>query len=176
MLSIPIIIVAVLSAICIFTGQPIFEIPTDPSFHFGLITVSSIFAGFLFTNYSLLPGIVQTELGKKIEATNLIDNRNQYIQHGIRCAVISILAGVFLSIDFSENIDEFVTNKLVCLPNILIYTEIVFMIFTVIFFTVSMYKMNILIKATYRNSDKKPYTKSKVNKLKELFGKPKSPK
>ena len=49
-------------------GAPLLIVADDPSFHFNLITVNALFGGFLYTNYSLLLGLLDNSI---VEAARL---------------------------------------------------------------------------------------------------------
>ncbi|MFR1479561.1 MAG: hypothetical protein ACLSB9_29660 [Hydrogeniiclostridium mannosilyticum] len=55
----------------------------DPSFHFNLITVNALFGGFLYTNYSLLLGLLDNSIVEKVKNTKIISKRNSHILKGI---------------------------------------------------------------------------------------------
>ena len=71
-------------------------IPNDHAFHFNLITVNALFGGFLYTNYSLLFGVLDHQIIKKVAGTNIIKKRNSHILRGIVCATFSVISGLFI--------------------------------------------------------------------------------
>ena len=54
----PAIIAVVCTVFVLTTNKAAVVVPDDESFHFNLITVNALFGGFLYTNYSLLIGIL----------------------------------------------------------------------------------------------------------------------
>ena len=68
----------------------------DPSFHFNLITVNALFGGFLYTNYSLLLGLLDNSIVEKVKNTKIISKRNSHILKGIIYATVSVMAGLYL--------------------------------------------------------------------------------
>ena len=77
-------------------GEPLLIVADDPSFHFNLITVNALFGGFLYTNYSLLLGLLDNSVVEKVKNTKIISKRNSHILKGIICATVSVIAGLYL--------------------------------------------------------------------------------
>lgn len=137
-----------------------FQLTNDSSFHFNLITVNALFGGFLFTNYSLLVGILDHPLVKKIEKTDIIKKRNSHILRGIICAVISVVSGILIVLFPAKcTLMQFI------LVSFLENAEIVFMAFLIIYFLLSLYEMQKLIKVIHHSSDNEEI--KKIDKLKE---------
>ena len=76
------------------TNKAAVVVPDDESFHFNLITVNALFGGFLYTNYSLLIGILDNPQVKKAQNTEIISKRNSHILHGIVYATVSVVSGL----------------------------------------------------------------------------------
>lgn len=162
----PVICTLIGWAITISSKEIWFQLPSDSSFHFNLITVNALFGGFLFTNYSLLVGILDHPLIKKIEKTDIIKKRNSHILRGIICAVVSVISGIiivlfpakctliqFIIVSFFEN------------------SEIIFMAFLIIYFLLSLYEMQKLIKVLHHSTDDKEV--KEIDELKEQLKKKK---
>ncbi len=131
-----------------FSGRAIIPIPTDPSFHFNLITVNALFGGFLYTNYSLLVGLFDNKIIEKIRNTKIISKRNDHIHCGIINATISVIAGVYLVLFPTPS------GPLFTMVNLYIQiVEVVFMGFQILYFLLSLKEMTILISALNRPSD-----------------------
>lgn len=77
-------------------GSPVFIGDTNPSFHFDLITVNALFGGFLYTNYSLLIGILDNSIIEKVKNTDIIGKRNSHILKGIVYATVSVIGRFIL--------------------------------------------------------------------------------
>lgn len=75
-------------------GSPWIIVPSDSSFHFNLITVNALFGGFLYTNYSLLIGLLDNRIVEKVRHTDIISNRNSHILKGIIYATSSVVGMV----------------------------------------------------------------------------------
>lgn len=71
--------------------EPWFTVPLEPSFHFSLITVTAIFGGFLYTNYSLLIGLLDNKIITQLTGTTIIEKRNRHILNGIIYATVSVI-------------------------------------------------------------------------------------
>lgn len=166
LIVIPSLLTLALSFLSKFTGFTLFNIPTESSFHFNLITINSIFAGFLYTNYSLLLSLADKELIKKLQNTSIIDKRNSHILNGILCSIISIVAGMVIAIFWgstdgapsAQNTDGFAT--ILCKN-----AEIIFMVFSLALFLLSIKEIHILIKAVNKNKDK--LSEQQIEELKE---------
>lgn len=145
-------------------GVPILILPTDVSFHFNLITVNALFGGFLYTNYSLLLGLLDNSIVEKVKHTKIINKRNSHILKGILYATISVAAGLYLVLTptdgpfVQEVIRYFMENA-----------EIVFMAFLIFYFLLSLKEMNVLISAIHNTNGAK--TNEEIKELKEKLGK-----
>jgi hypothetical protein len=169
---IPVIAILILSAISVFTGFTLFTVPTNTDLHFGLITICSIFAGFLYTNYSLLLDFSMTDLATKIKNTNIIPKRNRHITCGIICSIISIISGLLLSIDFNEILSDFIYNKFPWLTYTIYCTEIIYIFMTIILFLISLFEMKQLINS--RNIVSSQINNETINKVKQQLKKEKT--
>ena len=138
------------------------NVPLDSSFHFNLITVNALFGGFLYTNYSLLIGLVDKEIIREVQNTDIIPKRNSHILKGIIYSVISVFSGlclVFLS-------DSNLVGKVWKLIEVIaINTEGVFMVFCILYFALSLNEMYRLVNNINKSPDKK--SKEKIGELRE---------
>lgn len=141
-----------------------FQLSCDSSFHFNLITVNALFGGFLYTNYSLLIGILDHPIIKKVEKTDIIKKRNSHILRGIVCAVISVVSGILIVLFPSK-----CTPVQFTIVSFFENAEIIFMAFLIIYFLLSLYEMQKLIKAIHPSSDDEEV--KEIDKLKEKFKK-----
>lgn len=71
-------------------------------FHFNLITINSIIAGFSFTNLGILISLSDADLVKKISGTSIIPRKNKVLI----MSVISCCISIFLSLIFVLKLDE----------------------------------------------------------------------
>lgn len=125
------------------------QLPNDDSFHFNLITVNALFAGFLYTNYSLLIGVLDNKIIEKVSSTSIIPKRNQHILNGIVNASLSVMASLYIIL--VPDYDFFLLNML---RYFMCNVEIICMIFLIIYFLLSLYEMNQLFKAVYKPKNK----------------------
>ena len=142
------------------TDRALLLIPDDTSFHFNLITVNALFGGFLYTNYSLLIGLLDNSIIEKVRNTNIIEKRNTHILKGIVFATGSVVAGLFMVLTPIG-----LSGMLKILRCFMLNVEIVFMAFLIIYFLLSLYEMNILIKNT--NNPKGKKSEEEIIALKE---------
>ncbi len=157
-----------LPIICSFIGWIVtivskelwFDLPCDTSFHFNLITVNALFGGFLYTNYSLLIGILDHPIIKKVEKTDIIKKRNSHILKGIVCAVVSAVSGILIVL-FPQKCTTLQFATISFLEN----AEIVFMAFLILYFLLSLYEMQKIIKVIHPSSNTKEI--KEIERLKE---------
>ncbi len=135
-------------------------ITMETSFHFNLITVNALFGGFLYTNYSLLIGLIDNPTIQKVQSTNIIQKRNSHILKGIIYAIISIIAGLYVIV---SNPGCLFIQKL--LYSFALNAEVVFMVFLIIYFGLSLYEMNQLVKSVFSTTAKR--SDEEMNALKE---------
>ena len=126
-------------------GSPVFIGDTNPSFHFDLITVNALFGGFLYTNYSLLIGILDNSILEKVKNTDIIGKRNSHILKGIVYTRNSKVWRIVYC--FMQN------------------AEIIFMAFLIIFFLLSLKEMSALIRAIHSDSGAK--SKKEIQELRD---------
>lgn len=131
-------------------GVPLLIVSTDASFHFNLITVNALFGGFLYTNYSLLLGLLDNSIIGKITHTKIINKRNSHILKGIIYATISVIAGLYLVLVPTSN--SIVQRVIRCFME---NAEIVFMAFLIFYFLLSLKEMNVLINTIHNTAGAK---------------------
>jgi len=141
-------------------GSPWIIIPSDVSFHFNLITVNALFGGFLYTNYSLLIGLLDNRIVEKVKHTDIINNRNSHILKGIIYATSSVVTGLYMvlvplgSSSISKIMNCFMQNA-----------EIAFMAFLILYFLLSLKEMSELVGAIHSQEGTK--TKKDIAALKD---------
>lgn len=144
----------------LYGGEPLLIVSEDPSFHFNLITVNALFGGFLYTNYSLLLGLLDNSIVEKVKNTKIISKRNTHILKGIIYATVSVIAGLYLVLvptgdsKFLRAIYCFMQNA-----------EISFMAFLILYFLLSLKEMSVLVGAIHNNKGTK--TDKEIEILKE---------
>lgn len=142
-------------------GKPLLIVSEDSSFHFNLITVNALFGGFLYTNYSLLLGVLDNAIVSKIKNTDIISKRNAHILKGIVYATVSVVAGLFIVLMPPQNSYIFLVVKCF-MQNI----EIVFMAFLILYFLRSLKEMSELVGVLH-NDGKNRKTPEEICKLKD---------
>ena len=156
----PLILSVIGCVAAILTKKPWIIVSTEESFHFSLITVNALFGGFLYTNYSLLTGLLDNSIVEKIKNTDIIKKRNSHILKGIIYATTSVVAGLYLVL-FSPY-GSFIQKVLYSFA---LNVEIVFMAFLIVYFLLSLLEMSILINNIHNPQGKK--TDNEIKKLKE---------
>lgn len=141
-------------------GEPLLIVADDPSFHFNLITVNALFGGFLYTNYSLLLGLLDNSVVEKVKNTKIISKRNSHILKGIICATVSVIAGLYLVL-VPTNGSKFLHAIYCFMQN----AEISFMAFLIFYFLLSLKEMSVLVGAIH--NDKGAKTDKEIKELKE---------
>lgn len=155
------LICSIIGCIYILYGNsPWIVIPTNSSFHFNIITVDALFGGFLYTNYSLLIGLLDNNIIEKVKNTEIIYKRNLHILNGIICATISVLAALCIIFGLFSN--TYLGPVIYCFTQ---NAEIAFMLFLIIYFSLSLKEMNELVYTIHHPNQKK--SAKDINKLKE---------
>lgn len=144
-------------------------------FHFSMVTINSIFAGFLYTNYSLLLGLLDNDTVQKLLGTSVIKRRNDRIFAGIMYAVASIIAGLILAIITAQNSANN-TSKIISVSgnwilSLLCGAEFVFMVFGILYFAMSIKEMHTLVSAV--GQPKKKVKQDVIDDVKKLINKEK---
>ncbi len=146
----PLALSVISCAVFLKSGKTWFIASTDKSFHFSLITVNALFGGFLYTNYSLLVGLLDNSIINKVKNTNIIKKRNTHILKGIIYATISVIAGLYLVLVSSA---ESGINHIIY--SFMQNVEIVFMAFLIAYFILSLHEMSMLVKSVHSPKGKK---------------------
>lgn len=141
-------------------GNPWIIVPSDSSFHFNLITVNALFGGFLYTNYSLLVGLLDNSIVEKVKHTKIINKRNSHILKGIIYATISVVAGLYLVL-VPSNTSRYLTIIYCFMQNV----EIVFMAFLIFYFLLSLKEMCVLVNAIHNSKGAR--TNTDIKELKD---------
>lgn len=161
------VIWSLISAILAVIGYGVFSIPNESAFHFNLITINSIFAGFLYTNYSILIGLSDKELIKRIGNTNIIEKRNAHILSGIVCSIVSIISSLIIAIEKSAFVMRIIWPIGLFVNNLLANIEITFMLASITYFALSMKEMYVLVGSLQDKSNK--VDKKTIESFKELI-------
>jgi len=128
-----------------FIGTPLIFVPADSSFHFNLITVNALFGGFLYTNYSLLIGLLDNKIIEQVKNTSIIRKRNSHILKGIIYATISVISGLYLVL-VPQAVFPWITS-------LLINVEITFMVFLIAYFILSLKEMYNLVNLIHKSNN-----------------------
>lgn len=147
------IITIALYLISIIFKFQLFIMPTDNSVHFGISTICSIFAGFLYSNYSILLDFSETELACKLRNTNILKKRNKHIIQGIICSIISILTGLLLCINLNSTIISQLGIICTQVPYFMYNTELIFSFTTIILFIQSLFEMRDIVKPKIKSAN-----------------------
>lgn len=133
-------------------------LPTDASFHFNLVTINSLFGGFLFTSYSLMVGLLDNKIVQKLKSTDIIKRRNSHILRGIVCSVLSVCSSLIFILfpPAGSKLSDFFKCAL-C------NVEITFMFFGIGYFLLSMKEMSSLVSAMYGNNKYSPEVLSEID-------------
>lgn len=148
-------------------------IDKNGSAQFNLITVNSIFAGFLFTSITFFTGITTTKTIEIFERINYMDKVYGDINTGFISSVTSIvfsLISIFIVPSLLQNElihNSGVLNYLLRVINPLLI--ITFMIYTILQFIISIKHLNFIIKSIRRKSIKNVPTPESIEEtLKEI--------
>ena len=120
-------------------------VPADSSFHFNLITVNALFGGFLYTNYSLLIGLLDNKIIEQVKNTSIIRKRNSHILKGIIYATVSVMSGLYLVL-VPQTVFPWITS-------LLINVEITFMVFLIAYFILSLKEMYNLVNLIHKSDN-----------------------
>ncbi len=158
----PLLISVACTAFVLITKKAIVTIPVDGSFHFNLITVNALFGGFLYTNYSLLIGVLDNPQIQKAGNTEIINKRNRHILHGIIYATVSVVAGLGFVLLTQSTV--WVIRAIKCL---LVNSEIVFMAFLIVYFLLSLAEMNSLVNGVTGTPKKK--SRKEISEIQDMI-------
>lgn len=129
-------------------------------YQFGLITISTVFAGFSFTVLGLLLGMFSEPVIKKLQGTTIVTDKSKKLMISIFYFCISGLVSLF----FITEVDAFIIRKL---PNLRFIVEyifvagILFLMIGIIYFVKSTIGVFNIISKIYDGNIKK-YEKMKV--------------
>lgn len=143
----------------LYGGKPWIIVPSDLAFHFNLITVNALFGGFLYTNYSLLVGLLDNAIVEKVKHTKIISKRNSHILKGIICATASVIAGLYLVLVPSST-----SRLLAIIYSFMQNAEIAFMAFLIFYFLLSLKEMCVLVNSIHNSKGAK--TEADIKELK----------
>lgn len=82
----------------------------DIGFHINILTINSIFAGFLFTSLGIMIGILDKERISRLDKAGYMDNYFNAIYIGLFFHVISILISLILVITPGMEINQLLTK------------------------------------------------------------------
>lgn len=141
------------------------------SVHFNLITVNSVFAGFLFSSLTLLVGLSSTKTVIVLERSNYMESIYKNIISGLITSLVSIIASlicIFIVPSIKNNpviVDSYIIkNTLIYLgPSIVL----LFIIFTITSFFIAIKDVSLIIKSIRRKSLKSAPSKESVSKTLE---------
>lgn len=115
--------------------------------HFNLITINSVFIGFLFTSLSILLGFLNESIVQLFEEAGTLKNVYLSIENGISCSLCSIVISL-LNILFSE---KYILNKIVI--NSLYGFEIMFIGISIYYLFFTLKNLKIVVNSI--NIDRK---------------------
>lgn len=114
---------------------------SENSIHFDLITVNSIFSGFLFSSLSLIVGLNDSKLINNLEKAGFMNNIYFNILFGISCSLISIALSLIMV--FIKKIQVVYFLHKILIPG----SELLTLIMTIIIFTKSVIDVKFIIKS-----------------------------
>ncbi len=79
-------------------GIVLVSIPVDSAFHFSLMTVNTLFGGFLYSNYGMLVGLLDNDTIQKVKGTDIMTRRNSQVLCGIVYATLSVVCGLYITL------------------------------------------------------------------------------
>lgn len=137
-------------------------IPIDASFHFGLMTVNALFGGFLYSNYSILVGMLDNSTIQSIRGTKIMEKRNALAKKGIIYAACSVLSGIYILL-MSDKTGR-MWDIISCFA---INCEIVCMIAAIIYYLLSLRSTNSLTRKLGKDED--ILSKDEVSAIKDAI-------
>lgn len=117
-------------------------------FQFGLITVSTVFAGFSFSVLGMLLGMSSETVMKKLKDTSIVTQKSDKIIQSI----MFFCSSGFISLLFIIRIDQYIENYIPSLRNIIEYVfliEIIFLFIGIVYFVISTWGVFKLIEKIY---------------------------
>lgn len=156
------IIISINAVMSFFGGSILGDVPTD-SFLFGLISVCAIFAGFHSMLYGMFFSFLLTKDAVHYCGTGILEKRNRNITDGIISSVLCIFLGLFLVFWYPG--EDGTTTRL----TIFLYqTSLIFLLWTIICFFVSFFRIRFLIvKPALKELNKYTLSDEKCQKIKE---------
>lgn len=138
------------------------------SIHFNLITVNSIFAGFLFSSLALLIGLNSTKTLIVLERTNRMESIYKNITRGLMSSIISIVLSL-ICIFIIPNIEKIsLVNKLPLITKKFIPgLVLLFIIFTIVSFLIATRDIKFIISSVRRKSTQNTPSKESIQKTLE---------
>lgn len=133
--------------------------------HFNLITVNSVFIGFLFTSLSILLGFLNEKIVQFFEKAGALKNVYRSIENGILFSLFSIIIS-FINLMFSE---KFLNQKMVL--NSLYGFEVTFIILALYFLFRTLYYLKIIINSIQIDKKKKTEIEKANEELKNAIKK-----
>ncbi|EKS4344867.1 hypothetical protein QB607_002863 [Clostridium botulinum] len=125
--------------------------------HFDLITVNSIFSGFLFTSLTILLGFNDEEIIELLEKGDYLDSIYKNITQGLTFSIISIIISI-LNLAIFESYNHFLK-----VLKYLYSAEMFFLIVTVVKFIFAIIDLSFLINSI-RDYRKKKIKENAANK------------
>lgn len=155
-----ILYLVVLLTLIIITLKGNLNLSTIEDNQFNLITVSTIFAGFLFTSLGIVAGFYSNEVIKKFERIPTMDKIHGNIIIGIIFSLISVILSLFMI--FINFDDIFLGNEISKWINVL---EVYFLILTIIQFSISVNCTYFVIKVVRSDIKKKLPKKEELDDI-----------
>lgn len=150
----PILLALVCSVAVAWFHYSIIKITDDSSFHFGIMTVNALFGGFLYSNYGLIVGLLDNEVIKQVNRTDIMQKRNIHVLWGIAYATLSVLCGLYIVLVGCPQNQPYNFTYILILNG-----EIIFMISAIFLYLTSLIEMNQIITSLHNppsnNSRKK---------------------
>ncbi|MCM3395943.1 hypothetical protein [Cytobacillus oceanisediminis] len=106
----------------------------DKSYHLNLLTINSIFVGFLFTSLGIMAGFADKKIIASLDKAGYMDNYYNSIYTGLFFHVIStVLSALGVTIEFFTN-NEYVliAQQVTLIGGILFFVKAVWNIFKII--------------------------------------------
>lgn len=159
-ISIVIMVVLILVKLISFTSL---VNPSNTDVCWNIITVNSVFAGFMFTSLSMLISVVFSDTVKRLERASLMDEVYRNILCGIYCSLLSIgfaLIIIFILPNASfKGVLYDLVNKAV--PFFMVYT----LVLSILCFLYSVLDVRFIIKDLRRRINKGTVTEERKREI-----------
>lgn len=150
---------------------PTVSIPNSDNiidYQLSLFTISSVFAGFSFTELGILLSLMSEELIRRLKGTNIITKKSENIVNSIIYFCISGIFSLMFVIGFNSVIFKYLYkfNEKISqqsVDGVLFTCGVCYILFGIIYFIISSKGVYELIKKIYG------YNTSKAKKMKEDF-------